>query len=157
MSKKVKVSQSDAVLYSRLNDSDTSRKIVLKSQVSTVRKSKIGECTTKKHKKKNKVLADFLSLILSSYLKQWWDKDRKMGIQVPPAVGICSEENKWPSCTHIMNRSWCILTLSYVLLVCSSPINCHAIPAKVTACPRNIYVKYGKLLDSRMHKKICQA
>lgn len=107
-------------------------------------------------KKKNKVLADFLSLI-SSYLKQWWDKDRKMGIQVPPAVGICSEENKWPSCTHIMNRSWCILTLSYVLLVCSSPINCHAIPAKVTACPRNIYVKYGKLLDSRMHKKICQA
>lgn len=108
-------------------------------------------------KKKNKVLADFLSLILSSYLKQWWDKDRKMGIQVPPAVGICSEENKWPSCTHIMNRSWCILTLSYVLLVCSSPINCHAIPAKVTACPRNIYVKYGKLLDSQMHKKICQA
>lgn len=108
-------------------------------------------------KKKNKVLADFLSLILSSYLKQWWDKDRKMGIQVPPAVGICSEENKWPSCTHIMNRSWCILTLPYVLLVCNSPINCHAIPAKVTACPRNIYVKYGKLLDSRMHKKICQA
>lgn len=107
-------------------------------------------------KKKNKVLADFLSLI-SSYLKQWWDKDRKMGIQVPPAVGICSEENKWPSCTHIMNRSWCILTLPYVLLVCNSPINCHAIPAKVTACPRNIYVKYGKLLDSRMHKKICQA
>lgn len=107
-------------------------------------------------KKKNKVLADFLSLI-SSYLKQWWDKDRKMGIQVPPAVGICSEENKWPSCTHIMNRSWCILTLPYVLLVCNSPINCHAIPAKVTACPRNIYVKYGKLLDSQMHKKICQA
>lgn len=78
-------------------------------------------------KKKNKVLADFLSLI-SSYLKQWWDKDRKMGIQVPPAVGICSEENKWPSCTHIMNRSWCILTLPYVLLVCNSPnkLSCYS-------------------------------
>lgn len=115
-----------------------------------------------KHCSGNMNMADFLFQTISSPLRQWREKDRNTGIQVPLDVGICSEEENIclvsfrianHSCLFILTHP-CFLSPPLYVIPHELAVNC-AVPARVTACTRNPRVKLARLLGSCMHMTIC--